>query len=1352
MSDGEAISLVAELILFCPGSHICQMVHSRLVFRTDANLDRTMMRFTILHGTKQSVGSNMWIQTSEHSRILKHSPLAVDHLKKLVETCAGLGIVGNGFHRSGIETVCYNEVNPLFCEWIRNNKSSPVIEGDLTETNTVGKVFDVVGSPHILSAGISCQPFSYMGDRKEQKDERSTSLTGTLRMAYLNQSAMVVLECTPAAQDSKWVQDVLQEFCNTTGFRMQQKVLHLDSTWPAVRNRWWAVLAHPAFQISPVQDMPSLRFQPTIMHLISKMLDPPEHIMKQIALDGFELERFSHQKGGIGRYVMNAYRPLPTATHSWGSQMTACRCGCRLGGFKQSRLDEKGLHAVLIPIGDLTKKGDDTYYGMKHILPQEVCLLNGMFPSGFKPNHESDVRLELAGVGQMASPLQSCWVIGNIMFDLYKQGLITEVPAPRHVIAKMCRDLIHDRDVVWSSQKRNKYHEIFETELRSIDHPIVFWNHEEESKDEDDFTQKLKEICPAIEAKLAKHSDVAGAEITSRKGKGGKIPPKHPVVHPSSHPLLQPKAEQVKHPVLHPSLHSSLQPEAEKIPKNCQKFGNKTNLGNRNIEEVVYPPNGGIPGFETGVSNKRHREEVDRQVVNVQTEKEEHVKKSRISRPDEQILQNNCQSVITSEESQVPDQKDEQSPMTSMTNSNQAPETCIVLTAMPMERVTEVKCNCNHTVGQFAVAEARLMDIDGPLQTTDLVGHHIPISSNIHHEQIIMLNPSLEDYQKCPRQTSSSCCPELAHLTRFDAVWHQKGWVAWDEMEFYLNTIQEEKGINACEPIDFSDDNGMDVNSPIFANSFLKQEDPNQGVYTAGWFQQHWFPIHVVCCKDVWTITIPSELQFMVQDKVTSVLEGCEVRFRGTSVPSKFGADCGFQTIAWIQNQENKEQPSFPMTPQEAIRCRLVFAESLTTSKSANCKFGDLKLGGMNEHQIRAEVMQLIESHGVQQQRSEECVNHLVRVLGLPALQSVIASGSPWKELKSRANAQTPPIQIVLASELQQAIVARTKAGLTFGSKKNKKKEMQPRKPFRIDASMIQVPPSIFQQQDGKLLEQISADQLHSKSRGIVIANADEAVPYLRIQEPICREGLGLLVLDINDDRLPPVKEIISFPATCPDTAEPIILSAVLIQLGGQTVCRHVPQDRSKVEVVPTDVIRVLAFKDEMATQWKEIVAKPVKTVLASPPCAKVAPDDIVDVWDRQFLTKNFTRCRHEDAEIFVCALRLTTQCSAEVLGNSGQHGLYFEPRSSNGRSPDDGFRVIWLPKKDIGEIKLLRQTAAHEAWIVRHGDRLGLRVREEHAKQMHEQLRPDLSYIDGKSIQSFRVGPLPFGTTKKHC
>lgn len=1316
VEEGAHLSFVAELIMFCPGSHLCRMVHTKQLFRSDASILRNVGKFSILQGTKQQFGNDIWILSGASTKILHHNTMEIDNLRKLVETCAGLGIVGTGFHKCGIDTVCYNEYNPAFCNWLRQHSKVPIIEGDLNQDDVVGQIFDVVGSSHILTAGVSCQPFSYLGDRRENKDERSTSLTGTLRMAYLNQAAIVILECTPAARDSTWVQSVLSDFCKTTGFSLQQNVLQLDSIWPAIRNRWWAVLAHPALAISSIPDMPKLRFQPSIMHLISKMLDAPDHVMNQIQLDPFELERFACQKGGVSKYVLNACKPLPTATHSWGSQMTACRCGCRGGGFKQVRLDQKGLHAVLIPIGDLTKHDENIHYKMRHILPQEVCMLNGMFPCKFHPTEESDIRLELAGTGQMASPIQSCWVISNVLFNLQEQGLLHDVPPPRHVIAKLCQELLRERDQVWNSQTRNKYLDIFELELKSIDHPVVFKNSQDDSSDDECLTQKIKEACPVIEAALATAAAVAEPGAVHRKGKGGSIPVKHPI---NCQDTVQSFVA---------SDHHKLNPE-----------GGQTS-------QVVYPSNGGVPGFEAKPLKRPHAEissamsAEGNETRKQQKNENQETSKQTTNMHNQQIDQ--TEIVVEQEKANI-----QQDQTVKNTDSLDQERACLILTGLPMEKLTEVRCQANHTVGQFALAEAKLMNIPGPLKTTDLVGHPIPISSLVLHEQIILLSRTLEDFQKCPRQTSSSSHPDLTNLTRFDAVWHQRGWVAWDEMDFYLQTIQSDKHIQTCQPVDFSID--IDPNAPMFVRSFQAQEEvDNQGIFTAGWHNHHWFPMHVQCLQDEWTITVPSEMQFQVQAMISTIMEDCKINFRGCSVPCKFGADCGFQTIAWILNQTSPDQPSLSMTPSEAIRWRLLFAEHLTQKGIGDIRFGNIKLGGMGD--VKKELAHLVESHGVNPNRSQECVNHLVRALGIPDLKAVLASGNPWKDLKTRASGQNPPIQIVLAFELQQAIVARTKAGMTFGSRKNKKTENIQKKPLRIEASRIQVPSSIFQQQDGQLLSQINTDQMHANSKGIVVVNANEAVPYLQLQEPISKEGLGMLVLDINDERLPPVKEIISFPANCPDTSEPIILSAVLIQLGMKGVTRHIPQDRSKIEGVPTEVVRVLAFKDESNGNWHDILSKPVKTILAMPPCANISTDDIIDVWDRQFLTKNFTKCRAEDAEMFVCTLRLACQCTSGVLANSGQSGLYFEPRSSNGRAPDESYRVIWLPRKTVGEIRLLRQTAPQEAWIVRNGERLGLRVKEQHAKQMHELLRPDLNYIDGKGIQNFRVGPLPFGTTKK--
>ena len=97
-----------------------------------------------------------------------------------------------------------------------------------------------------LAAGIACQPYSRLGDRREGQDTRAQTLPAVLRLAFLGRFVIVILECVPGAMTCKWVQDHIRGlFCLATGFIQSQEVLHLHSVWPARRTRWWCTLVHP---------------------------------------------------------------------------------------------------------------------------------------------------------------------------------------------------------------------------------------------------------------------------------------------------------------------------------------------------------------------------------------------------------------------------------------------------------------------------------------------------------------------------------------------------------------------------------------------------------------------------------------------------------------------------------------------------------------------------------------------------------------------------------------------------------------------------------------------------------------------------------------------------------------------------------------------------------------------------------------------------------------------------------------------------------------------------------------------------------------------------------------------------
>ena len=165
----------------------------------------------------------------------------------------GLGPLGSAFgilgYRSARRTICsllLARKPPVFL--------LPVIEGDICHDSTVAALWNQSPGDAILAAGVSCQPYSRLGDQRGEADSRSSSLIGSLRAAHLLQSSAILLECVEPASSHPFVQASLRQFCAATGFHCTQVVLPLHLVWAAKRTRWWALLTSPS--IGQVQVQP----------------------------------------------------------------------------------------------------------------------------------------------------------------------------------------------------------------------------------------------------------------------------------------------------------------------------------------------------------------------------------------------------------------------------------------------------------------------------------------------------------------------------------------------------------------------------------------------------------------------------------------------------------------------------------------------------------------------------------------------------------------------------------------------------------------------------------------------------------------------------------------------------------------------------------------------------------------------------------------------------------------------------------------------------------------------------------------------------------------------------------------
>ena len=350
LQPDQHVSVVMEVLVYNPGCHVCRTFLHHQTFVTDAHIQKGVVQHTILQGTVRFVDGKKWILTNEMTKVFPRSQLDTGGLFRIIEACAGISAVSQGYAKCTASTVCTVESNRVFHEWSQDKTKIPSVLGNIADAATVAAVAAQVPVSHMLSAGISCQPFSHLGDMKEQLDSRSVSCPGALLMGYWLGSMVTILECTPQARQSAWVQVMLHEFAEETKCCIHQAVLSLHTLWPARRERWWCVVSHPALALRDIPAMPSLRFEPGVLHLISQLLQLDSDPLSQLLLDPHELEQFNAVRGGIQASFLDCCKACPTATHSWGSQLKACLRGCRDRGFHPLRLEEKGLYGRLVPV------------------------------------------------------------------------------------------------------------------------------------------------------------------------------------------------------------------------------------------------------------------------------------------------------------------------------------------------------------------------------------------------------------------------------------------------------------------------------------------------------------------------------------------------------------------------------------------------------------------------------------------------------------------------------------------------------------------------------------------------------------------------------------------------------------------------------------------------------------------------------------------------------------------------------------------------------------------------------------------------------------------------------------------
>ena len=304
----------------------------------------------------------------------------------------------------------------------------------------------------------------------------------------------------------------------------------------------------------------------------------------------------------------------------------------------------------------------------------------------------------------------------------------------------------------------------------------------------------------------------------------------------------------------------------------------------------------------------------------------------------------------------------------------------------------------------------------------------------------------------------------------------------------------------------------------------------------------------------------------------------------------------------------------------------------------------------------------------------------------------------------------------------------------------------------------------IFEDENQEVVKQIQLSEVAVNARGFAITCIAEALPFLKAQNSISPDALGLLTTQPLPDELRGGLNItdVQFPALYKDTQEAILLRGTLIGVGDLRIAKKANPSAPAIELVDTVIVKIIGYRDEMDDHWERVLASPAKTLMdkldalhlcKTPLCkghcrayhAAVEEDInqvVQDVWGR-----SFQKMAGGKTDPDLCTD--TSPCSAaprQPNQEPGRTGVYIEPRAESTLGPCPGFAVVWLPGKTLAEAQHIMATHEKALGIARLGQKWGIRVKTEDAAMLFGALRPGQIFMQLKLNAIYKVYPLPYG------
>ncbi|CAE7458115.1 unnamed protein product [Symbiodinium sp. CCMP2592] len=562
---------------------------------------------------------------------------------------------------------------------------------------------------------------------------------------------------------------------------------------------------------------------------------------------------------------------------------------------------------------------------------------------------------------------------------------------------------------------------------------------------------------------------------------------------------------------------------------------------------------------------------------------------------------------------------------------------------------------------------------------------------------------------------------EVPAEVRLEALRGQAQWLADDQISFLLDVCAEESGraILVVDPLLASA--ALHNSSPAPFEEALAECPAWAEAITVAWHLGHWIAFH-------WKREGSNILAW--------VNAFCFAG--GPTRPAEPGF-CGYFALADLRARLHS---AAYLTSTEAVQsignALGPFVAGLDTRDGV--RFPCL-LGGGPHVLLESGLSAILRERGVPEDAVEARVHEAVQRVGAPQLQQAMQSSKQWQELKAVCNNCSPPFQLVLPSELRGLVEAKLRSGETLGPRRKTKGQPKPGSsvagPVVPQPHQVIIPEAEFEH-DGNPLSQISLREVGPVATGVVALSAAEAQAYLSIA--VSSKALGLLVFGQVDLSVATVKhEKVRFQAKCVTTEGPMLLTAVLLQIGDRFVQKRAPAKVETLELPPSSIVRVAIYRHEWAGPWSLVQQKPIRALLEA----------LLEVWGRSYVSESMRPASAEAAFVFNAFLRVPAGLLETLLGFSGGGGIYFEPRGDEARQHSPLYSVAWMPKATRQEVTLARQSTPQALGIARIGQRFGVRSKVEHAEEVHSLLKPASTYFKQEGALTFHAGPWPYGSQR---